>query len=139
MLVTADSDHRDARSTREPSPLPTVRRLTLRKRQRLHLQRDFRRVFARRCSAGDGRLVVYVDRNDLTFPRLGVVASRRVGKAVLRNRIKRLIREAFRLAQHELPAGLDILCIPKRDTAATRDEYRASLLRLVARAAERLE
>lgn len=136
--MPTESDPADARSTRDRSS-PTARRLTLRKRQRLHLQRDFRRIFARRCSVGDGLLVVYVDRNDLPFPRLGIVASRRIGTAVVRNRIKRLIRESFRLSQHELPAGLDILCLPKRVTAASRDEYRASLLRLVARAAERLE
>jgi ribonuclease P protein component len=47
--------------------------------------------------------------------RLGVTVTRKVGKAVKRNRIKRLVREAFRREHHALPAGLDMVWVAKRD------------------------
>ena len=57
-------------------------------------------------------LVVYAAPNDVGHARLGLTVSRKVGSAVCRNRWKRLLREAFRLSQQELPA-LDLICIPR--------------------------
>ena len=108
------------------------------RKQRLKQRRDFARVFARRVSAGDRHLVVYAERNDLPHSRLGIVVSRRLGKAVLRNRLKRLVREAYRLQQHDLPAGLDIICIPRRDPGASLDDYATSLRRLLPKLHKRL-
>ncbi len=51
-------------------------------------------------------------------PRIGVVASRKVGPAVARNRAKRLVREAFRLNQAALPRGLDLVVIIRPGTHA---------------------
>lgn len=51
----------------------------------------------------------------LPATRLGVTVTRKVGKAVKRNRIKRLVREAFRREHHALPAGLDMVWVAKRD------------------------
>ncbi|MCA9705606.1 MAG: ribonuclease P protein component [Myxococcales bacterium] len=50
--------------------------------------------------------------------RLGVTVTRKVGKAVTRNRIKRLVREAFRRERRALPGGLDMVWVAKRDAAA---------------------
>jgi ribonuclease P protein component len=49
-------------------------------------------------------------------PRLGVVASRKVGPSVVRNRAKRLVREAFRLHPEVFPAGLDVVVIVRPGT-----------------------
>jgi ribonuclease P protein component len=49
--------------------------------------------------------------------RLGVTVSSRVGNAVVRNRVKRLVREIFRTRRLDLPALLDILVIAKLDAA----------------------
>ncbi len=49
-------------------------------------------------------------------PRLGVVASRKVGPAVARNRAKRLVREAFRLHPEVFPGGLDVVIIVRPGT-----------------------
>lgn len=46
-------------------------------------------------------------------PRLGITASRKYGGACLRNRFKRIVREAFRLCRHELPKNIDINIRPR--------------------------
>ena len=51
-------------------------------------------------------------RNELGLNRLGITASKKIGTAVKRNRVKRLIREFFRLNQHHFPQGYDIVIIP---------------------------
>jgi ribonuclease P protein component len=51
--------------------------------------------------------------NDVSVPRLGIVASRKVGNAVVRNRVKRLIREVFRRSSDARPAGVDLVVIPR--------------------------
>ena len=58
----------------------------------------------------------------LPATRLGVTVTRKVGKAVKRNRIKRLVREAFRREHHALPAGLDMVFVAKRDAVETTFE-----------------
>lgn len=75
-----------------------------------------------------------------TFPqtrRLGVVASRKVGNAVLRNRAKRVFREIFRRNQALLPQGCDVMVIVKRGFAAAKREELEHLFADVARRAHR--
>ena len=121
-------------------PERMIRRFTFRPRQRLHLQRDFERVFARGCSVGGRHLVVYVVDNGLEWTRLGIKAGRRIGGAVTRSRVRRRLREAFRLEQHDLPAGLDVVCIVRGPAVADTgvEELGRSLEDLIARAAAKL-
>jgi len=58
--------------------------------------------------------IVYLSRNNLGRPRLGITASRRVGTAVVRNRIKRLVREYFRGSRDRLPPSDDVLVIARK-------------------------
>lgn len=76
--------------------------------------KDFQRAFARRLSASDALLIVYAEFNDQDFSRLGIsIGKKRVKTAVGRNRLKRLIREAFRLNKHRLPKGIDWVVVPR--------------------------
>jgi ribonuclease P protein component len=82
------------------------------KQLRLLRPSEFERVFAARRSAGSPAFLLYGAANELGHPRLGLVVSRRVGGAIQRNRWKRLLREAFRHVQTELPA-LDLVCVAR--------------------------
>ena len=99
---------------------------------------DFRRVYERRRSASDDWIIVYACENGLSHLRLGLSVSRKIGKANRRNRLRRLYREAFRLSKPEMPTGLDLVFIPRTDTAPSLAVLRQSVPRLVNLLAERL-
>ena len=63
--------------------------------------------------------------NGLPYSRLGLSVSKRVGKAVTRNRIKRRIRELFRTQKKSLPQGFDIIVIPDREFLNKRWDVQA--------------
>ncbi len=70
---------------------------------------EFSSVFRFRCSQGQGGLDVLAAPNGLPYARLGMIVPRKViATAVARNRVKRLLRETFRLNQHEM-TGLDVV------------------------------
>ena len=70
--------------------------------------------------------------------RLGLSVSRKVGGAVLRNRWKRLIREAFRTGQPRLPEGLDLVVIPRKKDEPELCQIQNSLADLAGRIGRRL-
>jgi ribonuclease P protein component len=103
---------------------------------RLLRKRDFDRVFAKRTSAAAGPIVVYVARNEVRAPRLGLIVSRKIGSATVRNRWKRRLREAFRLEKHDLP-DIDVVVIVRHAGAAGLDQVRKTLIGTVRRLAAR--
>jgi ribonuclease P protein component len=98
---------------------------------------DFARAYQRRASVSDDCLIVYASPNGLPHPRLGLSVSRKVGGAVTRNRWKRLLREAFRQSRPALPAGVDLIVIPRAAAIPPLAQLQASLVRLSARAARK--
>ena len=111
---------------------------TFRPHERLKDPTDFRRAFERRRSESDPVLVVYGVENGLAHTRLGIsVARKKVRAASSRNRLKRLVREAFRLSKFELPVGIDLVVIPRMQNP-TAAAIRHSLVDLARRVARRL-
>lgn len=106
--------------------------------QKLRRPVEFKRVYDGGAKAGDDRLLVFALPNDLGVTRLGLSVSKKHGGAVKRNRIKRLLREAFRLGQHDLPPGLDLVLIPRPGMNSALADYRKSLAGCTRRAAKRL-
>jgi ribonuclease P protein component len=107
------------------------------KRLRLLRSTEFERVFAARVSASDTFIVVYGAANDLGHPRLGLTVSCRVGRAVARNRWKRLLREAFRRTQHKLPS-IDLICIPRTASPPPMSQLSESVPMLASKVSRQL-
>lgn len=108
------------------------------KSQHLRTQVEFDHVYASDAFAADDVLVVKVAAGPSNITRLGMSVSRKVGNSVVRNRWKRRIREAFRLAQHDLPAGVDIVVRPKAGAQPNGPKILLSLPALVKRAARKV-
>src|SRR5829696_2395957 len=92
----------------------------MRRAQRLRRPADFQRVRAMRRSWGHPLLVLYAAPNDGQVTRLGISVGRRVGKAVVRNQVKRRVREAVRHRYPDVLPGHDLVFIA-RAPAATAD------------------
>ncbi len=100
---------------------------------------EFDAVFGEGASASDGLLVVHALPNSGPEPRLGLAVGKALGGAVARNRVKRLLREAFRLRRADLPPGHDLVVVPRADPAEpwSLAACERSLVALAAAAAER--
>jgi ribonuclease P protein component len=88
-------------------------RFRFQRHQHILRGKDFDRAFRMGSRARSDLLLVTVCENGLPHSRLGLSVGKKIWKsAVRRNRVRRIFREAFRLAQHELPPGMDIVLVP---------------------------
>jgi len=110
-------------------------------KSRLSRSSDFDRVFRQGRSHAGREFVLYVfPRAEDAPARLGLSVSRKVGGAVERNRVKRLLREAFALESGRLPAGTDAVVVARHEARALAEReglsgVRRALCELVERAA----
>lgn len=77
----------------------------------LKLNKDFRRLYARGKSCASGCIVIYCMKNRFGRTRTGLTVGKTIGKAVLRNRAKRLMRESFR--SFCVKEGFDIILVAR--------------------------
>ena len=80
--------------------------------QSLKLNRDFRRAYKGDNFVG-GYTVVYMKKNKYQFNRLGLRVGKATGKAVTRNRLKRLMRESYRLMEDDIEKGYDFIIVAR--------------------------
>jgi len=125
-----------------------VKRFSFPKSKRLVSNGQFKAVLAFNLRVSNGLLTLYMAKNDCGYPRLGVSVGKACGNAVVRNRLKRLLREAFRQSQYRIPPDFDYLLMispqwlkklnksgPKEAAKHLKfEQMKASLLNLVTEA-----
>jgi len=105
----------------------------MKRERRLTKPAEYSRVYNQGFSQADNLVAIRAMPNQLSFSRFGISVSKRLGKAVVRNRVKRLLREILRVAP--LNPGWDFVVIAR--TPAAKSDYhqlRKSVLNLLSRA-----
>ncbi len=102
---------------------------------RLTQRWEFQRGYKKGEKYWNRHLVIYVFRQSLYSTRLGITVSKKIGNSVKRNRVKRLIRESFRLSQQQICQGYDIVAVGRSAAVGVkRQQIQASFLQLLQRA-----
>jgi len=105
-----------------------MKRHSFRKSERILKKKDFSAAYDKGKRLSSANFIVFLHPNESGIPRLGVTVSKKVGEAVKRNRIKRLLREFFRLNKDRLPPGQDVVIVARKDTSTKKyDEVRREL------------
>lgn len=80
----------------------------------LNDNKDFLTLYKKGRFTASKYTVIYVRPNGRAFNRLGITAGKKIGNAVCRNRAKRLIRQAYRESEIDLPVGIDIVIVARK-------------------------
>ena len=109
------------------------KRFSFRRHERLRRRKDYELAFRHGSRRHTQNFTIILRPNGLEFSRLGVTVGKKVGNAVKRNRVKRYLREFFRLHKHKLPSSHDLVIIAKKEAATlayhdVREEIAALLI-----------
>ena len=85
--------------------------------ERLRSNAQFSDVYRTHRSFADDYFVMYVRENGESFNRVGVSVSKKIGNSVVRHRVKRLVKEAFRNSENMFNSGLDIVFVARKNAA----------------------
>ena len=89
---------------------------SFKKNERLAKRPEFEKVMDKGDKKRVGKLcIIFSHPNDLGRNRLGIIASKKVGNAVARNRVKRVIRDTFRQIKHRMEPAIDVVIISGKD------------------------
>ena len=95
----------------------------------LRKKQDFAKAYKEGRSRANALLVLYARQNQLSYNRIGISVSRKVGNSVIRHRITRLIRESYRLSEDDFRSGYDFVVIARvKAKGTTYEEIRSALL-----------
>jgi len=93
---------------------------------------EFRRLYNAGKSAATGHIAVYCKRSRRGVSQLGITVGTKVGKAVIRNRVRRRLREIYRLHERTIRRGFDIVVVARvKSRTATYQQLEADFLRLM--------
>lgn len=96
----------------------------------LTLNKDYKRLYFRGKSVVDSALVTYAIKNRTPEENhIGITVSKKIGKAVCRNRCKRIIRAAYREIETEIPSGWDFVFVARGKTASVKSTELAEVMR----------
>ena len=95
--------------------------------------RDFQQVYRRGTSVAERQFVMYALKNGSEKNRLGISVSKKVGNSIVRHRISRLIREAYRLQETGFSRGMDIVVVARISAAGTTQEETKKEIRRLGR------
>jgi len=102
---------------------------------RLKKKWEFNRVYENKRRYWNNIFTIYVAPNHTDKTRLGLTVSKKVGNSVKRNRVKRLIRESFRLSREKMLTGYDIIVVAKPAAYGLKcQQVQNALLQLLGRA-----
>ncbi|HEY8892431.1 MAG TPA: ribonuclease P protein component [Clostridium sp.] len=105
------------------------------KKYRIRKNAEFRTVYRRGKSFSNLLLVLYIYRNGKNINRCGISVSKKVGKSVIRSRVKRLIGESYRLNNEGIKAGFDLVFIARNPSnAKSYNEIEVALKKLLKKA-----
>ena len=90
------------------------------KNEILKFDSQFKRIYSKGSSCVRPSLVVYAKKNGIPGNRLGITVSKKIGKAVIRNRAKRRLRELFRINSGNIKPGYDFILVARGRTAFSR-------------------
>lgn len=82
----------------------------------LNVNREFKRVYGKGKSEVTPYFVLYYLKNNQNKKRLGITVNKKIGKAVIRNRAKRVLREAYRHLEADIKSGYDIILVSRGKT-----------------------
>ncbi len=88
--------------------------------QSIKKNHEFRRIYAKGASAASASIVLYCRKNRQGQSRLGLTVSTKVGGAVVRNRVRRRLREIYRLNAGRLKEGYDVIAVARVKAAHSR-------------------
>lgn len=93
--------------------------------------KDFQVVYKKGKSYANKYLVMYILKNNTEENRLGISVSKKVGNSVVRHRVKRLIKESYRLNENRFRTGCDIVVVARKDAKGRNySEIESALLHL---------
>ena len=105
----------------------------MKKKYRIKKSGEFQEVFQRGKSFANRQFIIYkLEKENQDHFRIGISVSKKIGKAVTRNRVKRLVREVFKELKNELPPNADFVIIARKPAADMKyGEVKKSLLHIL--------